>query len=71
MKKLILAGDIKQYRQYLRENTLLEKDCTYVKDMWSVRGTIASAVIIAGTFWDREDAGELYEIALSRIRKNT
>lgn len=65
---LVLAGSVRQYEEYLRENNLTPSEALYGYDERSIRGIRASAVVETGLFWERIDARYLYDLAMSRVR---
>jgi len=69
MKKIIvLAGSREQFEDYLANNGLTDSEAIYGYLPERIYGIEASKVEIIGTFWDRKDAGKLYELALSRVK---
>lgn len=72
MKTIVLTYSIKQFHTFLYENRVEEKDkddYRYADSAHSIQGIRADRVIIYGTFWDRQDAQELYKLANSRVMK--
>lgn len=68
MKKtiLVLAGNINQYNKFVRENNCREK-CIYARTKDAIRGLRMKEIEVVGTFWDRKDAGRVYQEACERI----
>lgn len=70
LKIIILAGSYKQYQTYLYENRIDNKaayDYVYGGNVFAILRCKASRVVVYGTFWDREDAQELYREANARL----
>jgi len=69
MKKIIvLAGSRQQFKDYLARNGLTDSQAVYGYEENILRGFEAEKVEAVGTFWERDDAVDLYEIAQSRVR---
>ena len=74
MKKvtLILAGNYKQYSNWLYENVLGKgnvEDYRYAENESKIRGLSARGVIIIGTFWeDFPEPQKMHDLAFSLIR---
>ncbi len=66
LKILVLAGNIEQFKNRVRGED--EHKYVYAKDIESIRGLRVKSIEIYGTFWDREDAGELFEYAKTALR---
>ena len=69
MKKIILAGSRQQFEDYLDRNGLTDSEAVYGFEPQIIYGIEASSVEVVGTFWERRDAGKLYELANSRIKQ--
>ena len=74
MTTIILAGNYKQYSDWLYDNVLPNveeiKNYAYGNFFEKIIGIRAKEVIVIGTFWeDVKNAGEVYEHAKSRIYK--
>lgn len=70
LKIIILAGSYRQFEQYLFENHISQKDgydYVYGGNIFAILRVKASQVVVYGTFWDREDANELYRTAHTRL----
>ena len=68
MKKIIvLAGSRQEFEDYLDELGLTYSDALYGYDARSLMGQEFSRVEVVGTFWERNDAGKLKDLAESRI----
>jgi hypothetical protein len=65
---IVLAGTRQQFENYLAENGLTDSEAVYGYEPERIYGITASKVEVVGTFWERKDAGKLYELANSRIR---
>jgi hypothetical protein len=64
MKQIcVLAGDYKQYQEWLRKNKLTPHEAFFADDCETTRGMEISKIIITGTFFERRDSLELYKIA--------
>lgn len=62
----ILAGNHREYFDYVGSTETDEK-MFYANTIPSLRGVHISRIVVTGTFWNRIDAGELYEMAKTRI----
>ena len=72
MKTIILAGNYRQYTDWIYDNVLPDvekvKDYIYGDRFEKLMGVRAKEVIVIGTFWeDVKNASEVYETAQSRI----
>lgn len=71
---IVCAGNHDQYNDFLRRNVRDEEArrryryCGPGMDMMSMAGLEVDKVEVIGTFWERENAGEIYDFAKSRIR---
>ena len=68
-KVLILAGNREQYEQWLADNGRTRQTAFYCYDKERIIGVEVSSVLTIGTFWERKDAYELFQLAQTRIRK--
>lgn len=69
MKKIIiLAGNRQQFEDYLEDNGLTDSQAVYGYEPDRILGIEASWVEVIGTFWERKDAVELRNLALTRVR---
>jgi hypothetical protein len=66
---IVLAGSRQQFEDYLDKNGLTDSEAVYGYDARSVYGIKASRVEVIGTFWERNDASKLKELADSRVIK--
>jgi hypothetical protein len=64
---IVLAGNHDEFIRYLRE--LLSNKYVYGSAPKKLHGIEAEEIIVVGTFWDRKDAGDLWDAALSRVRR--
>lgn len=67
-KIIVLAGTHQQFEEWLNENGMTDSQAVYGYHPDRIRGIQASKVVTTGTFWERKDAGDLEELALTRIR---
>lgn len=68
MKKIIiLAGNRQQFEDYLEDNGLTDSQAVYGYEPDRMLGIEISRVEIIGTFWERKDAVDLHNFALSRV----
>jgi hypothetical protein len=65
--KLVLAGNHKQYKDYLLRNGLDEANAKYAFSATELHALRIEEILVTGTFWDREDATELYDLAKTRL----
>lgn len=69
MKKIIvLAGSRQQFEKYLDDKGLTDSEAVYGYDSHRLMGVEASKVEVIGTFWERNDAPGLKELADTRVR---
>ena len=69
MKKIIvLAGSREQFERYLDDNGLTDSEAIYGYHADRILGIEASKVVEVGTFYERNDAYELRQLAESRVR---
>jgi hypothetical protein len=69
MKQIcVLAGDYEQYQEWLRKNKLTPKEAIFGNSRENFDGVEVSAIKIVGTFFERRDSRNLYELALTRQR---
>ncbi len=69
MKQIcVLAGDHKQYQEWLRKNKLTPNEAIFGNNREDFDGVEISAIKIVGTFFERRDSRGLYELALTRQR---
>ena len=61
---IVLAGNYNQFR----EATMGNHNFIFGDSFEKIAGVEASAVIVVGTFWFRDNARELYQWAQSRVR---
>jgi hypothetical protein len=67
MKQIcVLAGDHKQYQEWLRKNKLTQNEAIFGNSREDFDGVEISAIKIVGTFFERRDSRGLYELALTR-----
>lgn len=71
-KTIILAGNYKQYTDWIYDNVLPDvekvKDYVYGNSFEKIMGTRAKEVIVIGTFFeDVKNAGEVYDNAKLRV----
>ena len=66
--KIVLAGNYNEFRQFLYENGGTDSEYRYGGRPELMLGIEVSEVITYGTFWERQDSGDLYETAMSRVR---
>jgi len=71
MKKkiIILAGNFLQFQSYARVNQEIKHKLVYASGTQALAGIEAEKVEVIGTFWDKENAGKLYDFAMTRVRK--
>ena len=70
-KKIIIAGNWTEFRNYLVENGLTESDAIYADEQGhNIRGITAFEVIEYGTYYMRNDYPRIKIEALNRVRKN-
>lgn len=67
MTVAILAGTHKEYRHWLKGRQ--ETEFRYISSAEKARGMFFDSLEIVGTFWERKDAGELYDNVIWSIRK--
>jgi len=73
MKTIILAGNHKQYSDWLYDNNVLPdlkklKNYVFGNDVDKIRGIRAKEILVIGTFWeDVKNAGLIFEEAKERI----
>ena len=67
---IVLAGNFQQYRDYCRDNKIIEANKThrYAQDINSIRGFNIDDYVVYGTFWDRNDSNKLWEAVMVRFR---
>lgn len=71
---IVCAGNYDQYNDWLHLNFKDEETkrkyryCGNGMDLMKMAGLIVEKVEVIGTFWERENAGEYYKYAQSRIR---
>lgn len=72
MKKVIvLAGSYSEFVKYVSGVTFADRDnVIYADTPTKIAGVEAERVDIVGTFWGREDAGRMKELAESRVLRN-
>ena len=63
----VLAGNIREYALFKEGRGSIFRFIEYPD---KAMGMEFSDVITIGTFWDRKDAGDFYELAKSRIRND-
>lgn len=66
---IVLAGNAKQYEQYLRSPHSVGKRNVHGSSVERIKGLLADEVIIIGTFWDLKNAHQLEHEAQLRVRK--
>jgi len=66
---IVLAGNFQQYRDYCRDNKIIEANKThrYAQDINSIRGFNIDDYVVYGTFWDRNDSNELLNAVRVRM----
>ena len=64
--KIILAGSYAQFRMWQKSNP--NESGYYADSAHKLAGLEASGIEKVGTFWERGDAIEFYEIARTRVR---
>lgn len=68
---ILLAGNRSQY-DYWMQHTFMPGKCVIFADRpEKIRGIRADEIIITGTFWERFDAMELYNLASSRMNNKS
>lgn len=69
MKKVILvvAGDYRQYINYLRENNLTQSEAKYIDYWQKAAGFLAEKVVTVGTWYKNNDASELVKFCETRV----
>ena len=65
--KIILAGNFREFQNYARSHHP-HPNLVYGNGVEALAGIEAEDIEVVGTFWEREDAGELYDVAKSRVR---
>lgn len=71
MKKIIvLAGTREQFENFLNDNGITDSEAIYGFSPDVLLQTRAQRIETTGTFWERKDAGKLYELAQTRIFPN-
>ncbi len=64
MKQIcVLAGDAKQYKEWLLKNKKTSLEAIFGNNREDFEGVEISAIKIVGTFFERRDSRELYELA--------
>src|SRR5690554_8225016 len=66
VKILVLAGNIEQFNRYVAERKNTGCDHRYVYGLHSVYGAYFDNYVICGTFWQRKDAGLLFDEVCKR-----
>lgn len=66
-KIIVLAGSRKQFEDYLNKNSLTDSEAVYGCEPQRLFGIRASKVEVVGTFWERNDAARLKELADTRV----
>jgi hypothetical protein len=65
---IVLAGSRQQYVAWIHNQKVSVYDFVYCFDQAAIQSVEAKDVECVGTFWERSDARELYQLALTRIR---
>ena len=70
-KKVVIAGNYRQYVNWCRENNLQLRDAFYIDRIDQLFGLELAAddIVKVGTWYQRHDIDKLLEEANSRIRK--
>ncbi len=64
----ILAGNHQIFRDVVRKLQLKNTECVYVHDPMYFAAGFFDRVIVTCGFWKREDAEELYDATVIRLR---
>ena len=67
-KIIVLAGSREQFERYLDEKGLTDSEAVYGYEPYVLMGIEAKEVVTFGTFYERNDAIKLEELAKSRIK---
>lgn len=69
---IVLSGNFEQYRRYCKDNKIVEANKThrYAHDIDSTRGINIDDYVVYGTFWDRDDSTELWNLVRERMHRN-
>ena len=65
----VLAGTRQQYEWWLDRHDHTSATAVHAFEPEIVLAGEFTSVVVIGTFWNRDDAAELYGLALSRVRK--
>ena len=68
-RTVILAGDHKQYKNFIIGNHMDEDKYFYGGVPQNLFGQELRDIITIGTFFERKDANKMLELAKTRIRK--
>jgi hypothetical protein len=64
---IVLAGNYREFRDYAKG----DKRCIFGDREDKLRGLDAEKVVEVGTFWQRKDSHELFQIARLQVRGKT
>lgn len=67
---IILAGNFKEFQNYIDSRNQDENRFIYASDQHSIAGLRADRIYIIGSFWDRKDADSLYEYAKAQFESS-
>jgi hypothetical protein len=70
-KIIVLAGSREEFEQYLDDHGLTDSQALYGWSPDVMAAIRASGVVETGTFYERKDAWDLRQFALSRVRNDT
>ncbi len=65
---LVLAGNFEQAQNYIRDNREDGNEYYYANGSQAIYGRRYDKFEVVGTFWQKEDAGELYRFAKTNLR---
>lgn len=55
LKRVVIAGNFREFKDWIRFNHFNEQDYIYLSNAYSCRGIHAVPLIKVGTYWTRED----------------
>lgn len=68
MRKCILSGNRQEFERYLDENGLTDSEVFYGHDERSIIGQEYNEIVAYGTFWEKKNAGEVYDFTKDHLR---
>lgn len=71
MTEVVLAGNFQEYARFMADRGFGPSRAIYVDRPERVMGLelAEQEIYVVGTFWERSDAGQIYERVRERIRK--